>query len=539
MPLTGVIHRDRNGTFWFDDRPVRGPDDVPRRRAWKNTLWYATPGIPAAEWAKIMGPRDHAFGPKPGHVAGLVFRTRQRGKYRVLTSTTWGVNKANPNTCYDNIRRLQVLAAAAGLRVRSTIAGTAVQAYMDRYDGTKGHPSLQQLPCRWRGLAHAALHGGPISVLRGGAPYATQIDVRKAYLAALYQEVPIVGPEGGWYTHGGRKWSQLHKLVGLVDATVRVAQHPDDPSWLPPLPVHFGTGSAYCTGTLRGCWTIAQVRDAELRGEIEVIEVHQFAYAPQTRPLFAEIADFFQELPDTLQKRLYTRFWGKFGSRGGYTAHASEEPREGEVPAGGLWWAYDGIPLDSPKAAPTYRPDLAAFVSAHNHRNVMKTLRQLKPESVIACHVDSIWTTDVVGAHRICSRQSGVGAWRPKRTGPLRFYGIGCYRHNTHLAASGYDERVQGKLTLESMEKWIQHPQTTHRRLLLETREWDGDPALEGGSTSRPLHVAMDTTVSPVEGPSVYDPCWTMNGWRKPVPEDAVEPLSDDPPDAVEASPVA
>ena len=537
--LTGVIHRDENGVFWFDDKPVRGPKDIPRGRAWKNTVWYATPGIPSVEWAKLLGPRDHAFGPRPGQIAGLQFRTNQRGRYRVLTATTWGVNKANPNACYDAIRRLQVLTAAVGLKVCSTIAGTAMQAYMDRYDGKKGHPRLQQLPCRWRGMAHAALHGGPIAVLRGSAPYAVQIDVRKAYLAALYQRVPIVGPEGGWYTHGGRDWSQLRKLVGFVDATVEIAEKGS--AWLPPLPVHFGFGSAFPTGKLRGCWTIAQVCEAEERGELIVTKIHQFCYAPQTRPLFAEIADFFQTIPSQLQKRLYTRFWGKFGSRGGYIARTSEEPRFGEVPAGGLWWAYDGIPLDSPAARPTYRPDLAAFVSAHNHRRVMATLREIDPASVVACHVDAIWTTDVVGASRVCAKQSGVGAWRVKRTGPLRFYGIGCYRHDRHLAASGYDARIMGKLTLPRMERWIQHPHTTHSRLLLETREWTADPARVPSATSKPLHVEMDTTVSPAEGPSVYDDSWTLAGWRKPVPADAVEAgaISDGPPTAVEAAPAA
>jgi hypothetical protein len=537
VPLTGVIHRDQSGTFWFDDKPVRGPSEVPRGKAWRKTVWYAPTGIPTIEWARLLSPRDHAFGPRPGHVSGLHIKTHSRGSYRIYTSSTWGVNKTNPNACYNAIRRLQVLSAAAGLRVRSTIAGTAITAYLDRYDGERGHPKLRQLPCRWRGMAHAALHGGPIAVMKGGAPHAIQIDVRKAYLAALYQDVPIVGPEGGWYTHGGRNWKQLRKLVGFVDATIIVAVNPDDPTWLPPLPVHFSFGSAFPTGTLRGCWTIAQVREAEDRGELEVRKVHQFCYAPQTRPLFAEIADFFQELPTALQKKLYTRFWGKFGSRGGYTARLSEDPREGEVPAGGLWWAYDGIALDSPAARPTYRPDLAAFVSAHNHRHVMATMRTLKPNSIVACHVDAIWTTDTVGAIRASAGPDAVGAWRQKRRGPLRFYGIGCYRHGRHLAASGYDAAVLGKLTADRQARWIQHPGTTHRKLLLETREWTADPAFDPSATSRPLHLEMDCTVSPAEGPSVYDKDWTLGGWPKPMPAESEGPLSQEPPVAVEAQP--
>jgi hypothetical protein len=472
------------------------------------------------------------------------FRCKGKSSYPVFTSSTWGVTSRNPNECYRKIHALQVLTAAAGFKVRSSVAATAVQAYLDRFDGKDGRPALAQLPCRWRGIAHASLHGGPIAVLKGRSPFAVQIDVRKAYLDALYQDVPVLGRQdgsrvGGYYTHDDRRWSKIRTYVGFVDATLRVKDEPDNATYLPPLPVHFGFGSAFPAGTIRGCWTIAQVRDAEERGEAEILKVHQFAFAPQTQPLFAEIADTFLSLPDSLGKRLYTRFWGKFGTRGGYKARRSVEPVYGEVPSAGLWWSYDGIPLDSHRARPTYRPDLASFVCAYNHRRVMDAMRQLKPGSVHAVHVDSIWTSDVVGAAKLSSTPDEVGAWRTKRTGPLRFYGIGCYEHRGHCAASGYDAAVHGKLNRQRMEAFIQSPSAAHRKLLLHTRNWTADPAFDPTATSTPLFIDMDMTASPVEGPSVYSDAWTMGGWSRPTPEDAYDPDAQGPPTWVDDPPAS
>jgi hypothetical protein len=537
--LTGVVHKGADGTIWFDDHPVRDPSQVPRRRAWRSTLWYATPSVTSADWGRIMGPEDVAFGPMPGSVLGVKFRIGKRNRFTVLDSSAWGVNASDPVQSFSNLQRMMAQAESNGIRVKNSVAATAVGVYMDRFDGTQGHPAIRQLPPRWRAMAHAALHGGPISVLQAGASCATQIDVRNAYLAALYEPMPVVGVEdgnrvGGWLTHDNKKWDRVRRLTGFVDASVRVS--PDlDPLALPPLPVHLRHGSVYPRGELRGCWTIAQVTDAEERGEVEVLEVHQFCFAPQTRPLFAEVADLFGSLPKTLGKRLYTRFWGKFGSRGGYAAHKSEQPVFGEVPASGLWWKFDGIGLDSHRARPTYRPDLAAFVCASNHRRVISAMRELDASSVVACHVDAIWTTDLAGAAKLCAPGDVVGGWRPKRTGPLRFYGAGCYDHDGDLAASGYDSRIHGALSKDSLERWIQG--TTHRRMLLQTRRWSEDPAVDPQATSRSLLLEMDRCVGPTEGPTVYDRCWSMNGWmRRDENKKRSEPLSSAAPKSVEAT---
>lgn len=536
--LTGVVHKGRDGTLWFDDLPVRDPADIPRRRAWKSTLWYATPSVTSTDWARVMGTEDVAFGPMPGSVLGVKFRIGKRNRFTVLDSSAWGVHVSDPVQSFDRLRLMMVQAESAGIRVKNSVAATAVGVYMDRFNGTVNHPEIRQLPARWRAMAHSALHGGPIAVLQGGAPHAAQIDVRNAYLSALYEPMPVLGYQdgnkvGGWYTHGARKWERVRRLTGFVDASVRVSDDLD-PRRLPPLPVHLRCGSVYPRGELRGCWTIAQVRDAEERGEVEVLTVHQFCFAPVTEPLFAEVADLFASLPKVLGKKLYTRFWGKFGSRGGYSAHKSEASVFGEVPASGLWWKFDGIALDSHRARPTYRPDLAAFVCAANHRRVMRTLRTLDAGSVIACHVDAIWTTDVVGTAKLCAGADVVGGWRTKRTGPLRFYGPGCYDHDGDLAASGYDARVHGPLDSASLQRWVAG--TTHRRMLLQTRRWSSDPAVDPKATSRSLVLQMDRCVSPTEGPTVYDPCWSLGGWMRRDDAAAGSPLSSVAPRHVDAT---
>ena len=540
MGLTGVIHRDAKGTFWFDDVPVRCPEDVPRRKAWKGTVWYAPRGIMAHHWATIMGPQDKAFGPAPGQLLGVNFKVHPKGSFKVLAASSWGVHDTDPNCCFAKIRDLQVETAACGMQVRNSVAATAMQAYMDHFDGKPGHPSIRQLPCRWRGMAHAALHGGPIAVLRASSPYAVQIDVRRAYLAALHQEVPVLGVEngnkvGGWHTHEGRKWSTVRRLTGFVDATVRVSLD-SDPTGLPPLPVHTSVGAVFPTGTMRGVWTIDQVKDAEERGEVEVLTVHQFCFAARTQPLFAEIANMFQQLPKDLGKRLYTRFWGKFGSKGGYSACRSDEPRFGEVPLAGLWWHYDGVNLKD-LTRPTYRPDLAAFISAHNHRRVLRTMRELAPGSVVGCHVDAIWTDDVVGASRVCVENAEIGGWRVKRRGKLRFYGTGAYDHEGDLGASGYDSKIHGQLSASRLEQWAANAAGSRRKMLLHTRKWTSDPAVDSQATSVPLHADLDTQVSPAEGATVYDrSAWTFGGWARVKPE-SWGPTSTLVPRVVEAGP--
>jgi len=528
---TGIVHRDKDGVFWFDDVPVRDKRDVPRSRAWVGTTWYAPQGVKAVEWSSIMSPQDLAFGPRPGVMAGVSFNVK-RGRMKVLSASTWGVDAKDPNRCWNELAKLYVQAKACDLSVRSSAAGTAVGIYLERFDGqNKHHPSLRQLPCRWRGMAHAALHGGPIGVLRASSPNAYHVDVHRAYLKALRAPMPVVGSHddrkvGGWYTTDDERWETVRTLHGFVDASVRV-WGPDDPAGLPPLPVHTWGGAMYARGTIRGCWLISEVRAAEERGEVEVLKVHEYAFAPTVAPLFAPLADLFESLPQPLGKRLYTRFWGRLGTRGGFSARVSDEPVEGMVPSSGLWWNWDGIDFWSHKAPRTYRPDLASFVCGENHRAVIAATRKLAHGSILGLHVDAIWTDDLKGADAMCGDDI-AGNWRVKKRGPLRFYGIGCYDHDGKLAASGYDSSVYGRLTPERQVDWIRGATIPHHKTVMRTREWTADLAWDDTATSTPLTVNMDTERSPVTGPGVHEDCWSLGGWyRGPIPGEPDPPAED------------
>lgn len=523
--FTGIVHKTGD-TLWFDDVPVREPKDLPRRKAWGGTLWYATPDVQPSDLGRLCKDDDVAYGPAPGKILGVKFRVSNKRRMKVVSASSWGVDKRDPSIAYRRIQRLYADAIGAGLTPKPSVAGTALQVYIDRFDG-KFAPSMCQLPPRFRGLAHAALHGGPIAVMRGGADRAVQLDVRKAYLAALYGDFPVYGYDvkgrrvGGWYAVSNVPWAKMRHRTGIVDATVRVVL-PHDPGGLPPLPVHLPIGAVHATGRLRGAWTTRQIRDAEERGEVEVEHVHQGMWAIQTAPIFAELADFFASLPADLGKRLYTRFWGRLGYRGGYVGAPSEAPVTGSVPSTSLWWKYEGISIEDPHAPRSYRPDLAAFVAAHNHGHVIETTRRLEPGSVVACHVDAIWTTDLRGASRVADpRDPTPGTWRVKRDGDLRFYGAGCYEHDGHLAASGYDASLYGELSSDSLRGFVRG--STHRRLTMQTRRWTGDPCTDRDARSHPVDLEMDVMHQPTEGPSVGAECWTRTGWMRE------EPVTDEP----------
>lgn len=538
--FVGIVHRDENDVLWFADVPVRAPSQLPRRKSWASTLWYADATVRPSDLARILGPEDEAFGPSPGQVRGAKIRVGKNRVYRVAMAESWGVHRRDPDTVDREVRELRMLAEAAGMRTKASAASTALTAYLDRWDGDLDHPLVCQLPCRWRAMAHAAFHGGPIAVLRGGADNAVQIDVRRAYLDALYAPIPVLGTTpsgraGGYRVIENATWDQIRTRDGFVDATVRVHTPAEG---LPPLPISAPEGIVYANGRLRGCWVIAQVREAEERGQVTVETVHQNAIAREMRPLFAEVADFFTGLPDKLAKISYQRYWARWGNPGGWTGTFSETPRVGEVPSNGLWWRYDGVTLLDPNAPRTYRPDIAAFIAALNHRRVMKVLaNDLAPASIAAVHVDAIWTTDLEGARQVCARSTGIGGWREKRRGPLRIWSPGCYDHAGDVAASGYDAAVNGAPTRERVEAWATNGNPVGRRLLLLQRDWTGDPRTRAEATSRARTLQMETSIAPTEGPMADDPLWTAGGWVRPdhrptLPAWAVEQT--EPPDADE-----
>lgn len=518
--FNGILHKDGNGVLWLDDRPIHGPEDVPRHKNWAGTVWYSGSNVEPKDIFRIMGPDDEVFGPSPGKIVGISFRCGNgKSKFRVFSSTIWGVESSSQDDLYQKLQAVMLEAAQSGFEPKTSAAATSMSAYMNRYDGRDGRVSTRQLPSRWRAIAHAAFHGGPVIVTKGSAPWAAHIDMRSAYLDALSKPVPVLGvinekKVGGWFTSDERRWSKIRAYFGFVDATVKILPEHAARWGIPPLPVKLFQGSVFAQGIIRGCWPIHMVVSAEERGEVIVEKVHQWAFAPQTEPLFAAIARDFSLASRKTGKLMYTRFWAKWASKGGFIGRKTNEPSDGAVKSFGLWWEFDGVNIPTTEAPRTYRPDISAIVASYNHTAVMETIRKLEPGSVIATHVDAIWTSDIAGAINL-SLGTEQGSWVLKRQGPLRFYGPGCYNHDGKLGASGYDSNVMGPLTPERLERWAGGNQTPERNLTLQARVWSADPARYPEATSTPITMDMINVPPPTEGPLVNDSCWTPSGWMR------------------------
>ena len=528
MSFTGIAHQDTDGTFWSDDEAVRKPDQIPRRAAWSGTTWYTTSAVSMAGLINLMGPEDQAFGPKPERPLGVHFRWEDGGGkmrgFKVLSSSLWDVRSRDPRETEDLLSYSMMLCANDGVMPKMSAAGTAIGRYMSTYDGRDGRPSSVQLPPRWRGLAHASFHGGPILLTQGSARECIHIDMRAAYLDAMSQPLPVWGEiegkkVGGWYTIEGAPWSEIRDKVGFVEAEVTVDPKLGRELGIPPLPVRMGFCSAFPCGTFWGSWPIQMVREAEDRGEVVINKVRQWCFAPITMPLFKEIATDFAGCRKG--KLLYTRFWGKWASKGGFLGQRTDEPPTGTVRSHGIWWGFDGVDAYTHQAPATYRPDLAALIAGYNHMQVLAAVRTLKPGSVIALHVDAIWTTDIEGGRRLVAAHKD--RWISKQEGPGRFYGPGVYHHASRIAASGYDEAALGPLTPYNLEAWANSPLNRDHRGTMQSRVWTDAPARDPAARSEPVELAPGQTTPPVGGPSVNDTCWTLRGWLRKEIREALE----------------
>ena len=107
--LTGVVWRDDHDRLWFDDVAVHGPNTLPRNPAWSGTLWYTTSSVRPQDLARILGPEDEAFGPKPGQVTGVKIKCHKKGSYRVLMASTWGVERKRPEEVHEDLEDLKTV----------------------------------------------------------------------------------------------------------------------------------------------------------------------------------------------------------------------------------------------------------------------------------------------------------------------------------------------------------------------------------------------------------------------------------------------
>ena len=410
-------------------------------------------------------------------------------------------------------------------------------------------PPLGSLPHRWREMAHAAVHGGPICCLRGGASMAAEVDIRGAYLSAMCGDIPIIAnyedPETGEtsfnsYFAGrqGITWDEIMEEEiehGFIDATVHVNENIK--YGMPPLPVSAGEGMIFPRGQFRGVWTLPLLKMAVDFGEAKVLKIHNSFFTKRAEPIFLPYASYLKTLPKDISKELYVKFWGKFNFRGGWVGEKSVEPLERDcVPKNKLWWYEERIKqLD--RARPTYRPDIAAYISSYNHINLYKAMRTLDPKSIIAVHVDAIWTDDIEGAERLCDNSpkvieiniktskpesvSDYGGWVIKKRGPLRFWGCGIYDHNGKIGFSGFDPKVHSNgrtPTRKHIENWLKgNKDNAKTRENFACREWRKNitPGDSEHAVSKSLNLRIIDTNRPFGGMDFYGPDWLRSGWLR------------------------
>ena len=410
-------------------------------------------------------------------------------------------------------------------------------------------PPLGSLPHRWREMAHAAVHGGPICCLRGGSDHAVEVDIKGAYLTAMCGEMPVIGnyedPDTGQMSFNsyfagrdGVTWEQIMAdgiEHGFIDATVYVNE--DLEYGMPPLPISVGEGMVFPRGKFRGIWTLPLLKMAVDFNEAQVLKVHHSFFSRRAEQLFLPYASFLRRLPKPISKELYVKFWGKFNFRGGWVGiKQAEAPDRPCIPANGLWWYEERI-NQTDRARPTYRPDIAAYIASYNHIALYKAMRSIDPKSIIAVHVDAIWTDDLEGARRLCDNSKKVnefniqenrletvsdyGGWVIKREGPLRFWACGVYDHNGKLGYSGFDAKkysTTGKPTRSEIDNWMKvRDNNKQERENLCCREWkDGiTPGQDENAISKSVILDEINPTCPFGGLDFYDTDWIPSGWLR------------------------
>ena len=421
-----------------------------------------------SELERLVRPGDTAT--RTGRrLVGLTLRgLRRRGvrarTTRVMLGSSWGLEADTPEGGALELEELRGAVAEEGWTWAPT-AGSL---------GARLAPRAYQDPPAIRALAHHAIHPGPMRVYRASSPDALAVDLSSAYLRAMLEPVP----RGPWtVARWSPRWSRIRELDGLVYACVNVPE-----GGYAPLPeLRTDRRSRSPVGTFWGVWTIPTLRLAEELFWVSVRKVEQAALCTAV-PLYASLVKRLELVQSKrLRKTIYTRLWSRWAMTGAWVGHHLNAAPEDAGPMLGsrLRWTWDGLEHPWARYRPAYRPSHSAYIASRTHQAMMRAARGMKPGSIVAEHVDCIWTEDRYAAARLVES----GAWKVKTSGPLRFYAPGCYEHGGKLGSQGYDRRKRGPLTLASLEA---HVQSGARRWSGSWgREWTGGhPAFDPGACS-------------------------------------------------------
>lgn len=480
------------GVHSISGRPLN-PDTI--RNSDRSERVYVIGPKQWAQWGleRFREGVDCVYGPTRQQFEGARLSMRD-GYVHFAGGNVWDLPDT-PKAASDEIYRLQDVMRDNGLAWTNTAAGAAGSILRKLWTST------EQLRPRWRAIAHDAIHPGPMVVLRGGAPWAVQLDRRAAYLRALREPIPV------WSTYRYAGYWPIAKLLasdGFIRATVYV---PPCDGALPPLPMMFRGVTIWPTGLIRGAWPIPLLRRAvELGAEVVTVED---ACVCKVAPELGPVADRIDAISDKpLRRMMYTRAYGLCAARGGWEA----TPR---YIAGMRRWAYHDCrrPMLTPNHPPWYRPDVAAYVVMRNTIAMLDLMDRIGDGRIIAAHVDAIWTDrpDAEG----CADEYEPNGWALKSAGRCMFYAVGTYQH-------GDTRKAQGRPSTVPWEQVIRETSARIWRATMETRQWNdivtGASGFHPGdfnAYSNPLTVEITGPYS-MEGqyPHMGDRgAWSMAGW--------------------------
>lgn len=253
-----------------------------------------------------------------------------------------------------------------------TLGGLCVKVWK-AWDGENCHDSSK--------LSREALYGGRVELFKehSDSGFVAYTDINSLYPSVMCREFPGVLED----------WGSDLPAFGVARVTIKVPRSP-----LPVLPYRDDNGRIlYPWGTLKGVWTIAEIRAAEAEGA-KVLKVHECMgtndsmtpYAEFVKRLYQARLDSKSEAEKLFFKLLMNNLYGRLGTSGviGRTVWQNEKNKFLGVPFGEKVLVNYTMPL-----AEETNWSHAAYVTAYGRLELHKHLKLVGADRLIYCDTDS------------------------------------------------------------------------------------------------------------------------------------------------------
>ncbi len=464
--------------------------------------------------AAKRGLRGRAFGSRARGVRSFELEAGD-GKINFINPASWGLKFPRADRIQEEMRELQRTCNGMGINFRPTAASWAMALYRSAFGGDEPDGGIHQLPPVYRPLIIRGYCGGPIVMSKGEATPCRSLDKVRAYARCMEEAVPVGRP----IEVAHLSWDHLREHVGMVEATIHVAESLD----LPPMPVRLEKDDLviYPVGTFRGVWTTRELAAMEDRGDGVVLKTHE-AVIFDGQPVFAAMMDQLAQWEDQgFKQAKFTAnaFTGKWAQHSTEAVYCNYSPAEVRLlhPRGKIYEDEDGIrwvvdPEDLwGKRTPIYRPQISAWIVGNNRASVFDSIRRLEVNSVSYVHIDAIWTSDLTS-------DPGPG-WRQE----------GVYARSRHYAAGIYAEEggsmghagIEARPTLDQLDRSMKQRKDSYNCSATEqSRAWTASPNVDPSATSVPLSAQeLDLPRRAATSLPRVDPWtdhWTEHGYPTP-----------------------